>query len=72
MKRQCVSVPISIFIPCIFKKNTLCEKNESSFFMFKEVVHSNHSDRSFKCNTLNTENDVALIFHYDALTSKGI
>jgi len=59
-----------MFIPRIFQKNILCEKNKS-FFVFKEVIHSNHSDLSLKYNSLSIENDVALIFHYAALISKG-
>lgn len=39
--------------------------------MFKEVAHSSHSDLSLKCNSLNTENNVELIFLYSVLISKG-
>jgi len=39
--------------------------------MFEEVAHSNHSDLIIKCNSVNIENGVALIFHYAVLISKG-
>jgi hypothetical protein len=48
------------------EKYTVWEKWKF-FFMFKEVAHSSHSDLRLKCNSVNIESDVALIFHYAAL-----
>lgn len=51
-----------------YKKYTVWEKCS---YLCSKKWHSNHSDQSLKCNSLNTERDVAFIFHFAALISKG-